>query len=150
MTTPIATFSYQEFIAVYPTFSCLSALQAQAYFDQATMYHRNDGFGPVATEAIQKMLLYMLTAHIATLLSGGSNGGAAPVGRLSSASEGSVSAEFDLGADVKMNQAWFVQTQYGLSYWQATAAYRQMRYVPPIQRNFNPWPGAGGRGGIII
>lgn len=147
---PIAVFNYGAFVAQYPTFACLNELQAQGYFDMAGLYHRNDGFGPVKSAAQQTMLMYLVTAHLAALMTPqGQNGGAAPVGRISDASEGSVSASFDVG-DMKFREAWFAQTQYGFSYWQATAAYRQMRYVPPIPRNFNPWPGQGGAGGTII
>lgn len=145
---PVTVFDFSEFIALYPTFACLNGLAAQGYFDLAAVYHRNDGFGPVKLAAQQKTLMYLMTAHVATLMASGANGGAAPVGRLSSASEGSVSASFELAASMNMNQAWFAQSQYGLMYWQATAGYRQMRYVVPVPRNFTPWPSGGG--GVIF
>ena len=66
------------------------------------------------------------------------------VGRVASASEGSVSVSLEYASSTSVNQAWFFQTPYGAQFWQATAAYRQMRYVAPMPRNFNPWPPGGG------
>lgn len=79
--------------------------------------------------ARRTILLNMLTAHVGTL-----NGvilpaeGAIPVGRVSSGTEGSVSATFDFNVAPGSAQ-WFAQTQYGASFWQATSQLRTMRYI---------------------
>ncbi|MDE3023802.1 MAG: DUF4054 domain-containing protein, partial [Pseudomonadota bacterium] len=49
------------------------------------------------------------------------------VGRINSATEGSVSVTADMGA-VTNTQAWYMQTKYGAAYWQASAPYRNFQY----------------------
>lgn len=143
----VASFDYDKFIARYPEFSQtgsqpVSADLAQAYFDEATVYHRNDGSGPVATATTQLVLLNMLVAHLASLNTAdgaGTPASSAP-GRVTSASEGSVSVSTEYkGPD---SAAWFTQTRYGAAYWQATAVYRTMRYIPGAgaSRTFGRYP----------
>lgn len=139
------TFDYASWSARYPEFSTTvtSAIQAQLYFDEATIWHANDGSGPVTDSTRQLALLNMLTAHVAQLAVGSSQQPASPlVGRVSSASEGSVSVQAeDADASSPGSQAWFKQTKYGNSYWSATAQYRQAQYRPGRRRNFSPWFG---------
>jgi hypothetical protein len=125
----VAVFDPAAFKLAYPAFASLTNDQLQAMFDIATLYLRNDGTSPVKTVAAQTTLLYMLTAHLCQMTFGANGQGSAGiVGRVSSASEGSVS----IGADYPStpNNAWFVQTPYGASFWQATAAYRMTHYIP--------------------
>lgn len=129
----VATFDYPTWAARYPEFSAVSSALAQAYFGEATLYLANDGTGPVQDAGQQLALLNMLTAHIAALNAGTNGQPASPlVGRIAHASEGSVSVSTEMPA-MPGSAAWFMQTKYGLSYWQATAQYRTMRYVPGRQ-----------------
>lgn len=139
------TFDYPGWIARYPEFGYIELPQAQAYFDEATIYCRNDGSGPARTVPVQKMLLNMLAAHIAALNAALANGQPAPglVGRITNASEGSISVGTEFRGPEAME--WFAQTKYGAAYWQATAPYRTMRYRVPWPRSTNP--GFGGFGG---
>jgi len=58
------------------------------------------------------------------------NGAPRPVGRTSSATEGSVSASFDFAAGAgSESAAFFNQSQYGAAFWQATLNLRSFRYV---------------------
>lgn len=135
-------FDYAAWVATYPEFGYIAEPQAAAYFDIATIYLRNDGTGPVQSAAIQSRLLNMLTAHIAKL-SAPPPGGTQPdgtVGRISDATEGSVSVSTEF--PMTEESAWFQQTQYGASYWQATTAYRRGMYIPGPKRVMNP-PFAG-------
>lgn len=132
-------FSVTNFKAAYPQFATLSDTQiVQGALPVAELYCRNDGGGPVSTAETQTTLLNLMVAHICQLMYG-ANGQqpAGIVGRISDASEGSVSvsAEFPMTP----TNAWFMQTPFGAAFWQATAAYRTMRYVPGPRRNFNPW-----------
>lgn len=140
------TFDYQVWIHRYPEFKSVAECDAQGYFDEATLYHRNDGGGPVADAGQQRVLLNMLTAHIAKLYA--TVGGVAPsglVGRITDASEGSVSAAVDKFANMPNSAQWYIQTPYGFAYWQATRQYRTAHYRPGIR--YIP-PGAPyGRGG---
>lgn len=128
----IVTFDPTAWKALWsPTFDYLTDEQATNYFNLATYVHRNDGGGPVTIEAQQTNLLNLLTAHVAKLFAP-APGGQAPsglVGRISSATEGSVSVQVEL-VQMSQNSAWFTQTEYGLMYWTAAAPFRTMRYVP--------------------
>ena len=136
----VAAFDPEAFKAAYPQFATLSDAQLVNCFNQATLYLANDGSGPVANVQTQTMLLWLLTAHVAQLTCG--INGQAPsglVGRVASASEGSVSVSTDLGG-IPGSAAWFAQTGFGLSFWQATARYRTARYVPGYPRPAGFWP----------
>lgn len=134
----IVTFNYATWIARYPEFAGVTQQVAQLYFDEATTYVRNDGGGPVSSSAILAVLLNTVTAHIAWLCStrdangnivtGGAVQAPGLVGRVSSASEGSVSvsAENDYPAG---SAQWWQQSKYGAAFWAMTAQYRTMRYI---------------------
>ena len=133
------TFNYNNWVARYPEFTSVSAPAAQMYFDEATIYCANK-LGPVQTVEILTTLLNMVTAHIAALNNPVTSGGASPStppGRISNASEGSVSATFDYTSEPG-SQQWFIQTKYGAAFWQATNVYRRARYRPGICRGIGP------------
>jgi len=134
-------FDYAWFQRRYPEISeWCSPDQAEMYFDLATGFLDNRDAGgacpprgsPVTDTKTRQRLLGLLTAHVATLFAP-LGGVASPtlVGRVSSASEGSVSvtAEFPdtPGAE------WFNQTKYGAMFWQLTKQYRVARYYPARQ-----------------
>jgi len=128
MTTGVVTFVTADFIIRYPEFTTIQAA-LPSYFGEATLYLDNSVNSRVVNVETRLPLLWMLTAHIAAL-NGGVNGQAATplVGRISTASEGSVSVAAEMpGADA--SSAWFMQTKYGAAYWQATTRFRRMRYV---------------------
>ena len=135
-------FDPLAFVALFPQFDALTPDQLTTLvLPIAELYCRNDGGGPVSTAATQMSLLNLMVAHVATLMfpSLASPAGAVPaVGRLSSASQGSVSVAYEFPQNP--NDAWFNQTVYGSAFRAATAAYRTMRYVPARRRPLNPWP----------
>lgn len=124
-------FDIAAFRVRYPEFASVSDALLYAYFEEAQVYLNNTGTSPVCREGLRSVLFNMLVAHLAALYSG--TNGQAPsggVGRLSQATEGSVSVSFDVGSNVSDAEAWFAQTKYGWGYWQATRAYRTGRYLP--------------------
>lgn len=136
---PPVSFSFQKFVSYYPVFSSISPVQGQFYFDQAGLYCSNDTCNPAFLDGKLETLLYMLTAHVAWLNSPRdasgmpAQNGAPPsqtVGRVSSATQGSVSVQTDLGDtnSGSPSQWWYMQTQFGAQYWAATAPYRTARY----------------------
>jgi hypothetical protein len=132
----IVQFDYPTWAALYPTLAAsVNKTQATNYFTIATSIHRNDGGGPVNDATQQLNLLNMLTAHIAQLFAP-QNGQPAStlVGRISGATQGSVSVQAAYSNNVTEQMAWFVQTQYGAMYWVATAPFRTMRYIPNENR----------------
>ena len=130
----IVTFDAVAFKIRYPEFAAVSDSYLSACFDQSGLYLSNTDSSPVQDVTIRQMLLWMLTAHIAFLagalrpggVAGG--GGPMPVGRTSSATEGSVSVSMEYG--VPGTAAWFSQSQYGAEFWQATLSLRSFRYRP--------------------
>ena len=128
----IGSFTYSDFIAAYPAFATAPPeATLEAYFALAgEVWLRNDGTGPVKTTALQTQLLYMLTAHLAQLFSGpDGNDPSGLVGRISSATEGSVTVSTEY--ESTMNSTWFSQTPYGAAFWAATAAWRSFpAYLP--------------------
>ena len=122
-------FNPVAFKARYPEFSAVANATLGAYFTEATMYLSNADNSPVQNITRRAILLNMITAHVAAL--GGAlsaDGRPLPVGRVSQASEGSVSAGLEYMAPG--TQAWYVQTQYGAAFWQATSSLRSFRYQP--------------------
>jgi hypothetical protein len=107
----------------------------QAYFALGgEVWLRNDGTGRVRSVGLQTQLMYMLTAHLCHLFSGpDGNNPSGLVGRISSATEGSVSVATEF--ESTKNSAWFDQSPYGSNFWQATAALRAFpAYVPGRSR----------------
>lgn len=135
----VATFDYSAWKVRYPEFQTVPASLAAAYFTEAGLYLNNAGAGPVDDIPTQQMLLNMLVAHIAKLNAVIENSQSPDlVGRINNASEGAVS----VGAELLLNPGssqWFAQTKYGIAFWQATARFRQMRYIPGNSRFVNPW-----------
>lgn len=131
----LVTFDPAAWKARYPEFSAVADGTAQLYFNEATLYCHNR-LGPVPDIDQLTVLLNMMTAHVAALAGAGTgNSGSTankPVGRLSGATEGSVSAQFDNQYPPGSAQ-YFQQTQYGAAYWAATAIYRTFRYRPGVR-----------------
>lgn len=133
MTAGIVTFNYVEWQAQYPEFASVTQPQAQSYFNRATLYCDNTPCSLI-TDLFQRMvLLNMATAHIASLFA--SVNGQAPrpvVGRVSDATEGTVSTSLAYTEPTSDLQAWWNQTPYGAAFWAATTRYRTGGiYVPP-------------------
>jgi hypothetical protein len=127
----VVVFDPAAFKVRYPLFAAVSDALLSACFDESGMYLSNADTSPVQSVPVRTQLLWMLTAHIAFL------GGALnvdkspqPVGRVSQAAEGSVSASFDYVVATPGSGAWFNQTQWGASFWQATSNLRGFRYMP--------------------
>lgn len=123
----VVSFNYATWSARYPELSAVGSDLAQAYFNEATLYLDNTDASLVQDINARATLLNMLTAHIAQLNMPGSS---PLVGRITNASEGSVSVATTYSDAMPGSMAWYVQTKYGASYWQATAQYRMMRYIP--------------------
>ena len=120
-------FDPAAFKAAYPEFSSVPDATLNGYFVRSQLFLANQDC-PVQDEAKRLQLYWLLVAHIAQL-SGALNPGGVPgpVGRTSSATEGSVSVSLEFNAT--MGASWFVQTPYGAQFWAATAYLRSFRYV---------------------
>lgn len=121
-------FDPVAFKARYPEFAAVSNATLGARFTEAGLYLSNANNSPVQNITRRAILLNMLTAHVAYI--GGllsADGMPRPVGRLSQAGEGSVSAAFE--NLTPGSAAWFQQSQYGAAFWQATTSLRGFRYI---------------------
>jgi hypothetical protein len=148
----VVVFNLTEFTTAWPEFAGVSAGAASAMFSLSELNLKNCCRSAVPNPNVRQQLLYLLTAHMLFLFSPGTWNANTPrngfVGRISSASEGSVSvsAEFPQSP----NAAWFNQTQYGSTFWLLTMSVRTMRYTPPPQNccgnavGLGPGGGAGG------
>lgn len=133
------------FRATYPELAGVSDPQLATFWLLAGRFCDNTPTSLVtdATPGGERAIyLNMLMAHIATLMGAGTQGAARGglVGRIASASQGSVNVSLDMPSNP--TAAYFMQTQYGAMFWQATAGYRTMRYIPGCQRPvdpFQPW-----------
>lgn len=131
-------FDPVAFVARYPEFAGCSAVQLGAYFLESGLYCVNATWNPAYNAGVLPQLLNMVTAHIAWISAPRFNGlpavGGAPasplVGRISSASQGSVSVNTESNYPPGSAQ-WYVQTTYGAAYWAATAPFRTFRYSAP-------------------
>lgn len=125
---PIVTFDPTAFKLAFPAYAALTDEQLDAYFLVSELIVDNTEasivcYDPDADPAVleRKVLLDLLVAHQSEL-SGRGNGA---VGRTDSGSEGSVSFSFDMVTTG--SSQWFLQTQWGATFWQATAKYRTAR-----------------------
>ena len=126
----VVIFDPATFAIQYPEFATTNPARLQFFFDQAGLYLDNTAASPVQDVALRSTYLSLLTAHIAQLSGAGPGGASGLVGRVSSATQGSVSVQTAYSTNVGASMAWYIQTPYGAQYWQATAALRTARYVP--------------------
>lgn len=164
---PAVVFDHATWVGLYPEFAAVSAPMGQNYFNRATFLCQNNSQNPTfCTPGMLESLLYLLTSHVAWLnaprdASGNPAASGSPpppiVGRINTASEGSVSVGADMG-DANAgspSQAWYMQTRYGAEYWAATAGVRTARYVGAVRTLGFGLPGANyailrrGRGGVL-
>jgi hypothetical protein len=145
----IVQFNYAQWIARYPEFVQVAQAIAQEYFGEATLYLRNDGSGPVRDAPTQSRLLNMLTAHIAALNAPSADGESASplVGRISNATEGSVSVQAQNDYPPGSVQ-WYQSSKYGAAFWAATVACRSAHYLPNRKPVVGAGPWFGGVGGF--
>ena len=117
-----APFVYATWAARYPEFNGVVAPSlASLYYAEALKY--------AGRAQADTVIVYALTAHVAAINAPVDEGEANNlVGRISSASQGSVSVSTDL--DTPQAAAFFAQTKYGLSAWQMMAPYRVARFYP--------------------
>lgn len=130
----VAALDYTAFSAMYPEFDTIPMQVVQAYFSLAGLYLNNSGCSVVSDVAVRTVLLYLVTAHLlATFVGVNGQAPSGIVGRVSSATEGTVSVEADVG-DLAPSAAFWASTSYGYAFWAATASYRGARYIPGPRR----------------
>lgn len=122
----VVEFVVAEFRGIYPNIKNTD-MQLQQFFMEAELFFNNTEQSCVKDIAKRKIYLYLIVAHLATLQAQVDSGNML-VGRLSSATEGSVSVASDYGVLGK-NEKFWAQTPYGAKYWALTALFRTSVYV---------------------
>jgi hypothetical protein len=121
MGSETVVFDLREFQARFPEFR--ETIGLEGHFETATLLIGNSPAAAIQSTEKRKKILYLATAHVATLM----GRGAEITGQATSTSEGSISAGF---APLEGGRAAFwEQTQYGALVWQATKARRSFIYV---------------------
>ena len=135
----MAVFTYALWAAIFPELGLYTnSAQATQYWTEATMLLDNTISSPVQDVAQRTMLLNLLTAHICQLRQPLNGQPSSPlVGRISEATEGSVSVKAEMNVAAGSAQ-WFNQTKYGAQYWQMTLPFRSARYAIGPRRVFTP------------
>lgn len=141
----IVVFVPADFKAAFPEFSTVADAVLDLNFDVATLIIANTCEGIILDAVKREKLLNLATAHITQLRNGANGGGPSGiVGQIIAARQGSINiSAAEIRANV--NQAWFMQTQWGALLWMALAPYRTFRYIPPpcaddgiIRRPYGP------------
>lgn len=128
-------FDPVAFAATYPEFTSAGTARATLMFTIASQsILDNTDNSPVMDINYRTQLFYMLVAHLLILMGPTTNASSTPVntppGRISSATQGSISSSFELNIPVGSAMApWFNQTKYGALYWMATAQFRSAIYI---------------------
>ncbi|NVN09714.1 DUF4054 domain-containing protein [Nguyenibacter vanlangensis] len=139
VTPGIVTFDYAAWSARFPVLvPAVNATAASLYFEEATLFLDNSSYSRCRSVGRRTLLLYLLTAHLAQLNVQIGQGNMV-VGRVSSASRGSVSVGADMGTQPG-SAAWFNQTPYGAEFWAATASLRQAAFIPGRPQRPRIWP----------
>lgn len=124
---PIA-FNYQQWVSQYPEFASVPEAEAQNCFDAAIA---NVPVERIICPLEQARLLNLATAHVAKLFA--AVNGALPssliVGKMTNATEGSVTIGLSYSDPTTDTQAWWNQTSYGALFWVSTLKYRTAFYV---------------------
>lgn len=143
VTPGIVTFDPDAFKTAFPAFATVSDGVLTANFNLATLYLNNSYCSVVQDEPTRAQLLNLATAHITALLNGVNGEPAAgTVGRISSATQGSITVQTEFKTDSEAAAFWN-QTTWGSMFWAATAIYRTFRYVSGSRcddASWNAWP----------
>jgi len=150
ITPGVVTFNPVAFKEYYPEFAAVALTALQTNFTRATLILSNCCGSLVCDAPTRQVLLGMLVAHITALNQGA--WGQPPqgvVGRVSDATEGSVSVSLDYAATTSQTIAWLNQTKYGAEFVASTTQYRTARYIAPCDAyggyglgysGWNAWP----------
>lgn len=131
MAAGIISFNYANWGARYPELAqYVDDVRAQMFFVEATLYCDNTASSPIVDATVggqRDLLLGMLTAHIAALNADLGKKSPTLVGRINTATQGSVS----VGTEMQLppgSAQWYAQTKYGIAFWTATRRFRRFLY----------------------
>lgn len=133
----VVTFDPAAFQAAYPEFAGVTTdrLNEQFNIAQYTLLDNTDN-SPVMDLNFRTTLFNLIVAHLLLLMGNAptvrpdGTVDNTPPGRISTASEGtvSVSSEYNMGSQASASAAYWTQTKYGAQYWASTARFRSFKY----------------------
>lgn len=132
----VVIFDPNAFRTEYPEFNTAPNVVSDArannmFLIASTTLFDNTNGSPVMDLTQRTQLFYMLVAHL-LLLYGVSDTPTlnnAPPGRINSATQGTVSTQFEYQVPQgSAMMAWYLQTKYGALFWTATAPFRSAKY----------------------
>lgn len=125
----VVAFNYAGWAAKFPEVAAVvTQPQAENYFTLACLYLNNTDESIVSDISERATLLDLLVAHISVLFSPALGGGPGSVGRVSNATEGSVSVSTEY--PTTLSSQWCAQSSYGAMFWALTNRYRSFFYSP--------------------
>lgn len=131
----VVVFDPARFKVAFPEFADVPDARLTALFNMIGYTILDNSDGSIVTNVDQRSaLLDLLVAHMLALFgyttSGGTTvPGTGTVGRVASATEGTVSTSLGYSVPAGAGEAWYSQTPYGAMYWVMTAPFRSFRYV---------------------
>lgn len=147
MSTP-AVFDYAVWAQQFPKLAgVIDQTVGQMYFNLACGVVDNTDCSPIDNDAptySRTQILYLIVSHLVTLFNGDGSkdangnpvGPSGLVGRIESATEGTVSVSTgQLVGNLPASANFYTQSQYGLLAWTLLGVYRMARYIPgpPVQ-----------------
>jgi hypothetical protein len=131
----VVIFDPAKFKLTFPEFAAVSDQRLAMMFNFVTAGAIDNTDASIVVDPDRReAMIYLLIAHrlaiFGTAVAGAA--GSTPsgiVGRLSSATEGSVSSSFAFDTPAGAGAAWYNQTPYGAEYWMLMAPCRSFRYV---------------------
>ena len=132
----VVQFNYSEWALYFPELAgSITSAQAQLYFNRAQLFCDNSPCSIIQNLCEREILLNLATAHVATLMAPLNGAPSSPlVGRINNATEGSVTVATQLDVPTGCPQ-YLAQSKYGIEFYNATAKYRMMSYVPGPRSN---------------
>jgi len=132
----IVTFDPTAFKAEYPEFNAAPYVVSDArannmFLIASTTLLDNTDNGPVMDLTQRTQLFYLLVAHLLLLYGTSATPtlNNTPPGRISSATQGTVTSQFDYQVPQgSAMAAWYLQTKYGALFWAASAPFRSAKY----------------------
>ena len=120
-------FDYDLFRGQFPHIKLGAMAELAGLWEVAQSFVGNEQtskipYDPERGVYTRRTVLYLALAHLVQMRQLGAQGGLA--GRVTSASEGSVSVSVEPFQANSLNAQWWCQTNEGALYWQLTAQYR--------------------------
>lgn len=131
----VVVFDPAAFKLAFPEFATVPDARLTVLFNMVGYTILDNTDASIVTNVDQRSaMLDLLVAHMLALFgyvntAGQTVPGTGVVGRVASASEGTVSTSLAYNVPARPGEGWYSQTQYGAMYWVMMAPFRSFHYV---------------------